>query len=62
MQTDLIQIEYSIRLGSISKCVITSDGKSLLKINYDHNHLENFVGLLTYDPNQILIQKILFEY
>lgn len=60
-QTNLIQIEYSSKLGSINECVIISDGKSLLKINNDYNQSENFTGMLIYDPDQILIQEILFE-
>ena len=61
LQTDLIQIEYSGKLGSINECAIISDDKMLLKINYDYNGVDNFTASLTYDPDQILIQEILFE-
>lgn len=61
LQTDLIQIEYSGKLGSISECVIICDGKALLKINNDYSDPSNLTAYLTYDPEQILIQEILFE-
>jgi hypothetical protein len=61
LQNNLIQIEYSSKLGSINECIIISDGKALLKINNDNDDLDNFTASLTYDPNQILIQEILFE-
>jgi hypothetical protein len=61
LQTDLIQIEYSGKLGSISECMIICDGKALLKINNDYSDPSNLTASLTYDPEQILIQEILFE-
>lgn len=61
LQIDLIQIEYSGKLGSINECVIISDDRVLLKINNDCNSVDNFTASLTYDPDQILIQEILFE-
>ena len=61
LQTDLIQIEYSGKLGSISECMIICDGKALFKINNDYSDPSNLTGSLTYDPEQILIQEILFE-
>jgi hypothetical protein len=60
-ESDLIRIEYSSKLGSINECMIISDGKSLLKLNNDSHNSENFIGILTYDLNQVLIQEILFE-
>lgn len=61
LQTDLIQIEYSGKLGSINECIIISDDKTLLKINNDYDGKDNLTASLTYDPDQILIQEILFE-
>jgi hypothetical protein len=60
-QTNLIQIEYSSKLGSINECIIISDDKTLLKINSDYDDPFNLTASLTYDPDQILIQEILFE-
>lgn len=61
LQPNLIQIEYSGKLGSINECMIISDSKALLRINNDSDDLDKFTASLTYDPNQILIQEILFE-
>lgn len=61
LPTDLIQIEYSGKLGSINECMIISDDKALLKINNDYKNPDNLIASLTFDPDQILIQEILFE-
>jgi hypothetical protein len=61
LQTDQIQIEYSGKLGCISECMIICDGKALLKINNEYSDPSNLTASLTYDPEQILIQEILFE-
>jgi hypothetical protein len=41
--------------------MIICDGKALLKINNDYSDPANLTASLTYDPEQILIQEILFE-
>jgi hypothetical protein len=62
LQTNFIQIEYSDKLGYINECAIISDAKVLLKIiNNDCDCVDRFTASLTYDPDQILIQEILFE-
>jgi hypothetical protein len=61
IQTHFIQIEYSGKLGSINECMIIGDGKVLLKINKAYNDSDNLTASLTYNPDQILIQEILFE-
>ncbi len=48
-------------MGCISEFMIICDGKALLKINNDYSDPANLTASLTYDPEQILIQEILFE-
>jgi len=54
-----IQIGNANKLGNINEFIIISDGKHLLKINYDKVH--NFVAFFSNKEHQVLIQQILFE-
>jgi hypothetical protein len=54
-----IQIGYSNKLGNIEEFIIISDGKDLLRINYDNHH--DLMASLTNKEHQILVQEILFE-
>lgn len=58
-KNNIIEIEYSTKLGNINECMIISDGKYLLKINLDRpNH---FIAFLSSEKNHVLVQEILFE-
>lgn len=54
-----IQIGNANKLGNINEFIIISDGKHLMKINYDKDH--NFVAFFSNKEHQVLVQQILFE-
>lgn len=56
---NFIQIANANKLGNINEFIIISDGKHLLKVNYDKDR--NFVALFSNKEHQVLVQQILFE-